>query len=525
MPARATTATLVIACGSIGVAVYWWFARRRRSAINPTSPASPPEDFKQSFESIILSTNITDNAPPLDKLHGQLKPLLEFLTPAQIDQLKSLSDEISYAVSEWYFYHTLRTNRSINWNPQTGVIDEALSPEERQLGSQLAKAIRQAFWDNHLNDLAKDPPDFSRIIERIDELNTRLTSYLRPNPNSPSIIDVEIVRQLLAQKKFTKSSFIQLIERTVQVMYDIESPAAHEDTIKWAKDTVSDLSLSVDLAPTAAEIVSVLRFLFEQLDLVDSEIANYKTSHFPYAKRVEQERQIFKHLVDEGVLPVPRLDDMLKAIPDTCTIEDTKVGITKLIHQHVLMVIRDRTQCIETLNLDTEKLDEFSKKRSSIIVLSSFLVGVHSQVSALFPSDRAKEFLSNRLSIDSLIRDVWESGSVDSCDLTDHLIASLLQFSLEVTTETVAALNRGISQCVRTSSKVRQLYERRVSDLLSSGELNETCMGTNPWFLNSAVTKLHELVTDLERFVTEHLTVYMPVYRELVGKRSLDELD
>ena len=523
-----TTAAVIIACGSIGLAAYWWLRRQRKEAKPPppSTQSDPPQDFKQTFESIILSTNITDNPPKLDSVTAQLERLVQYLTPAQIEQLKTLSDEISYAVSEWYFYHTLRTNRSINWNPETGLVDEALSPEERQLGSQLAKAIRQAFWDNHLADLEKSPPDYSRIIERIEELNTRLMSYLK---SAQSVLDLDIIKRVISEKKFSKQFFLQLVHTTVSVMYDIESPAGHEDTLRWFKELQAAWESSLGHPPSGREIIAVFRFLFEQLDLVDSEIANFKTSHFPYAKRVEHERDIFRYLVDQSVLPVPRLLGLLGTVEKASTIEQTIASISKTVRNHILDLIKDDVQCIESLNLDTEAISNFGLRRLRIVKLSSFLVGVSSQVNALFPSDQAREFLANKPAISALIRDVWEGDVLSKSDsvgeLTDHLVSSLIQSSFVVTTETFALLRRGISQCVHETSKVKQLYERRVSELLMKGEVNEISLGSSPWFLSLAAAKLQELVRELDAFVGDHLTVYLPVYRGLVGKRSLDEVD
>jgi len=526
MSSRSTAAVLV-ACGAIGLAAYWWSRRRRRLAEQPAAPAA--DDFKQTFESIILSTNMTDHPPQLNHITGQISQLIEYLSPAQIEQLKLLSDEISYAVSEWYFYHTLRTNKSINWNPETGLIDEALSPEERQLGSQLAKAIRRAFWDNHLSDLEKSPPDYSRVIERIDELNTRLVSYLK---STSPIIDTEIVQRMISEKRFSKEFFLHLIETTVLVMYDIESPAAHEDTQRWLKHVQTEWELHLGQAPTGHEIITILRFLFEQLDLVDAEIANFKTSHFPYTKRVEQEREIFRDLVDQSVLPVPRLFQLLGSLKKMSTIEETNLEVSKSVRTHVLSLLKpDPPLCLESLNLDIEAIGKLAHNRTKIVVLASFLVGVHSQVNALFPSNQAREFLSNKVAITALINQVWESSQSLSnkngleTDLSDHLIASLLQTSFVVSNDTVLLLRRGIGQCVNENSKVRQLYERRVSELLEKGEISEISLGSSPWFLSLATAKLQELGKDLNRFVGDHLTVYLPVYRGWVGKRSLDELD
>ena len=520
---------LVILAAATGLTI-WLFSRRYRKRkssvpftmeIQQVSPGSPIEE-KAVLLDLRLVNSVTEilkalalQRQPSPILIAELQSLMSKLSADELVAVKDASDTISFGVSEWVFYHTLRVNKHIDWNPKTGIIDQTMTLEEKALGEKLAATIRKAYWANHLADLHAGK--FDCLIDRLWELEERINGF-RPVHSRRSIFDVALTQQQIDKKTFDVAFLTSLVNSAIEALEELESPAAHELTVNWFQNTFFNVG-----DKTVSELtVQALAFLFAQLDLLDSELANYRSAQLNLSSRRTKEREIFVNLVDQKTLQTLGIRAMLGSI------ESTPLAIFDQLKKYFLTPPSATCPMCETLLADTEQLAEFSRVILSVEIFSAFCVGVHSQVRALFVG--VEQFLANEADMRAFLNECYSAiltEDAGSEELVDALVGELLgkvpSLRSVMTTAKIDKLKKGIGSCLAETAAVRVLYRRRVPELISGAlvpgppnKLATNSLGTSPWFLSVGVDKMNELVDKLTLFIAEHLNVYLPVYKEVL---------
>ena len=524
-----------------GVGLYWYLSSRKKKVqpkvdlrIETTEPPAETENISSPespvFREILnLLSRVTLDSSPEPETLTQLASMLSSLTESELSEIKLSSDYVSFMISEWIFYHTLRTSKSVTWNSNTGLIDQVLSPQERELGNRIASTMRRAYWDKHLEDLSRDPPNYMHVVDRLVELQSRINEFQK-NSKLHLQFDLELIRQLIANKEFDWNFFLSLVKRAVEAMHDLESPAAHEDTIKYFERIQS--SVEIDSKERFhAEIIECLGFLFSQLDLLESELAYFRSSQLAMESKRKKERAAFSTLLSEHLVSGHRLREILlsEISPESRSTNFGSltsaivVAFKKIIVQATM---RDpHVKVPESMNPDLPVLKSFRKRRESISLVASFLVGFHSQLSSIVGESSSIMFLRQDVEvINRLVHSLSENASQGGLPaMISQLETSLESFTGKpLSSKQRFDLGEAAEKCCGDSSQLRTLLDQRVFSLIQSGVTDSsssvisTALGSRPWFLSICAKDTSSLINDMIEFLAEHLHVYLPVYRDLV---------
>lgn len=531
MPSSSNLIASVVAAGLGGALLFYWLKRRESKSgivivdvkqessppVTKDEPLSPPSPvFSEILE--LLGAISHPSPEEIDRLQSMLSRLSE----SELIELKLHSDYVSFSLSEWMFYHTLRTNKEIHWNSNTGLVDEAVSPQQREIGARIASTMRAVYWDQHLSDLNKSPPEYQRVLDRLAELQTRINSYQRGR--AQPVWDLQLVDQVVKNKQFDRAFFISILRRAIEVLYDLESPAAHDDTVKHFQENVFKRSVE-SVSAFHHEIVESLAFLFAQLDLLDAELANYKSNQMSIETKRRQERQTFVALVEKNLVRTEKLKKlMIPVFESSSSIGKTNRGIVVALKNAVIGAVIGSVavdDLPEPLMLDRQQLLSLKQRVVSVADTAAFLVGLQSQLPIAF-GESASKLLANKQNIENLARAIIKLFLHNQpAEIIDEVLAAVVSYGGQVNDEQITSFKDGIEQCSAKSSQVRQLFGRRVPQLLEQGinapspDLPSNALGSHPWYLSFVVKELSEIVTEVLHLITGHLHVYHPVYREI----------
>jgi hypothetical protein len=392
------------------------------------------------------------------------------------------------------------------------MVDEALSPQEREVGSRIASTMRRAFWDKHLEDLSKG--NYRPVIDRLGELQVRINGFQRSK--AQPVWDLEIVEQIIDNKKFDHSFFASILRRAVDVLYELESPSAHEETVKFFT-LVYDRQVATVQAFNKT-IVECLEFLFTQLDVLEAELANFRSKRQSMDTKRRQEREVFASLVRDGVI---KSDKILKVVgTSTKSVGEQNRMIVASIKKIIVDFIAHRVEFIElpeSMLLDRQALEMLRLRLLDIGRLSAFFVGVHAQCPLVFGQDGVK-FVNDRGRVGRFVSEcVKRINGGNKDELLDEVIAHV---GKPVTDKQLGLLKSGLDQCCSQSSQVARLLERRVVTLMETGVISSSpllpsnALGSTPWFLSACVDELSCLIRSIVEFIANHLHVYLPLYRD-----------
>ena len=525
MSQKVVVAALVGVGGA--VALYYFLSRRKNRAppavfSKPSSPQEAPATLRK-IEALQGRLAVAAALDP--KIVSELAALLTTLSEEDLNEAKMNAEYVSFVVSEWIFYHTLRTKQSVTWNPTTGLIDEALSPRERELGQRIATTMRQAYWDRHLADLEKNPPNFTNVLQRLGELQTKINEYQKSKKTS--LFDLELVKQVVSEGHFDRPFFHALLRAVINALYDLESPASHEETFKHLTTTVLNVSVATK-SEFNREIVRSLEYLFSRLDVLEAEIANFKSTQVSLETRRKKERELFKNLVEQKLISIDRLRALLLSIPaiDQASYGSLNAGIVHVVKKLFITAITGESSdsLPESLVPDVEAISALKSRAEKIVLLASFVVGFAAQLPAVLghagvqfvqqPVDEMLKFLSE------LGKEMDAGKSVS--ELIDELLARVIAFTrVGITESQVSDIRKGIDQCCVQASQVRVLYAKRVATLIQNGvnEASSTvasnALGSQPWFLSVCAQQTSGLIADAVDLIAQHLHVYLPVYRDI----------
>jgi hypothetical protein len=488
--------------------------------LNDPTPAPPAENSR--VERIIdLQSKLGLASVPDAELVAELTGLLSEASESELEEIKANAEYASFMVSEWVFYHTLRSKKSVHWDSVTGMMGEGLSPQERDLGRRIADTMRKAYWDKHLEDLSKPVPEYKHILDRLSELQSRIRGFQKAK--DIEVFDLDLIKQTIATNSFDRPFFISIIARVIEVLNDLESPAAHEQTAAWFASELFEK----DGTNFHIEIVESLKFLFAQLDLLDAEMANYKATLIALESKRKKERELFHSLVTERVIEVPNLRTHLPPLP-----AETALSFASL-NQHILTnwkaiivkeLMSESHKLPESLFPDISHFSELRKRVFSSIRLATVFVAVHSQLQT-FPE--GKSFLAQPNSEITLfteaLADLVSESECSGSEIVSFVSDRISAFTNQPLAEKILAdLHKGLDQCCSETSQVRQLYVRRVAALLEKG-LNEAtatvasnALGSKPFYLSMCAKQISEIINECIEYLAEHLHVYLPIYRDIV---------
>jgi hypothetical protein len=456
----------------------------------------------------------------------ELSSLLGEVSAQEMDEVKANGEYASFLISDWFFCHTLRTRKEVHWDNITGLIDEGLSPQERELGRRVAETMRKAYWDKHLEDLDKPVPDFKHIIERLSELKARINGFFKSQ--EAEVFDVDLIKQTIDSKAFDRSFFVSLVKNVVNIMGELESPAAHEQTTKWVEQELVQKPTVLSKEDFHAEIIGTLKFLFGQLDLLDSEMANYRSSQMAIDKKRKKERDVFHKIIAERIIEIPNLRIVLKPIAwnPSITYAAVNKAIVLACKNCIVEFLEGKGSNLpESLHPDQAYILEIGKKIRSNIRLASVLVAIHSQLQTFgdgkkFASQSAEELTKFGEKISSLVLE--DDASTD--EIVDEVSALIIQFSGKPLEETIINnFRKGVEQCCAATSPVYQLYVKRSALLMEKGMdeatplLASNAFGSSPHYLSLCAKHLSNVIAELIQFLAEHLHVYLPIYRDIVS--------
>ena len=137
--------------------------------------------------------------------------------------------------------------------------------------------IKKGFWDNFSADVSAGK--FERVLVLIGEIRDRLLSLVPSRKDMQQEIiaslDTKLLKQILVNGAFDISSLTNIVEYIISKIKQLQSPGRDEETTKWVEDNIPALRNSTDQG-FVQKLPVVLEFLFEKLDQIELDLANYK---------------------------------------------------------------------------------------------------------------------------------------------------------------------------------------------------------------------------------------------------------
>jgi T-complex protein 11 len=246
--------------------------------------------------------------------------------------------------SAWAEAHDIRmyaSRQGASFDPLTNTVSSPSS--NPAVMRSVAATIRKAFWDKHRHDM--DPFE---LLKLLDELNTRILSFLPESRRAEFALDIDLYRQEADMACFDWDSLKDICQRLERSLHLLESPAAHALTKKF----VSERPLSS--ASFSTEVVAVLEFFHSQVDLLEAEIGNYLLSQVSNEDKKENERRKFQDLVTTGVIDPVAMREFSLSQKNNCTFQD-------FYSYFVDLIVNDKQSLVhEALGLDRKLIEKMS---------------------------------------------------------------------------------------------------------------------------------------------------------------------
>ncbi|XP_031501387.1 uncharacterized protein LOC116265014 isoform X2 [Nymphaea colorata] len=155
------------------------------------------------------------------------------------------------------------------------------SNEQQDLKAQIKSTMERAFWDGVVEELEKDPPDYSRVVQLVKELRDELDALVPQSWKQElhESIDIDLFAQILESGIQDIDYLSKLLDYAISIVIKLGAPARDDITKAAHEKLVEELSLIVASADNkckfsfANALVKGLRFVLEQIQILKQDIS------------------------------------------------------------------------------------------------------------------------------------------------------------------------------------------------------------------------------------------------------------
>ena len=501
--------------GAVLVAWMWSSSspkgRKRSSLIlpptlEPDSPvsASPPpsNESLSKFAELLQSVAL---AGPTEAQAMELAAALEEIAKTSgsegLKAAEMISAKFHDALGQWLFFRILRRQGGLAFSPVTG-LPASPSAGVQGISERIAGTIRRAYWDKHRADLNNgDRPDYTQVMLRIEELRTRIASYMPVSKRADfaSQLDLHLVKQLVENGAFDVDSFCQIAETIDRMLLRVESPASHEVTHEFVKKISRETADNVREAGIAGlkkfndTIIDALSFFFSQCDVLEAELENFKISQISATERRKAELRSFAAAVDVGLVRIEKIEKFVKSMP-----LDAGHNFAGFLFFEFFKNFQSQIEAgnfPETLNLDSSEISQL--QNSWVCLLRLFTVTA--SLPALMPAAARPSTVEK---IWPLLLSDASPGQVAAAVCVDRGKRNLADAAIAA----AIALDGAVADLMR-KRLIKAMEEAAAQQL--QGHPGRVSLGTLQ-FAEDRATELHKKLIE---FCADHLSVYGEYYK------------
>ncbi|KAF3788242.1 T-complex protein [Nymphaea thermarum] len=145
-----------------------------------------------------------------------------------------------------------------------------------EIQAQIKSTMERAFWDGVVEELEKDPPDYSRVVQLVKELRDELDALVPQSWKQElhESIDIDLFAQILESGIQDIDYLSKLLDYAISIVIKLGAPARDDITKAAHEKLVEELSLIVASADKkcrfsfANALVKGLRFVLEQIQVI-----------------------------------------------------------------------------------------------------------------------------------------------------------------------------------------------------------------------------------------------------------------
>uniref|UniRef100_A0A0C9QVH9 TSA: Wollemia nobilis Ref_Wollemi_Transcript_5788_2301 transcribed RNA sequence n=1 Tax=Wollemia nobilis TaxID=56998 RepID=A0A0C9QVH9_9CONI len=164
--------------------------------------------------------------------------------------------------------------------PDTLLARNTSSGKLAEIQAQIKTTMEKAFWDGVVEGLARNPPDYTRVVGLVKEVRDELDALVPQSWKQElhESIDVELFSQILESGVQDVEYLAKLLDYALGLVLRLGAPArdsdtkaAHEKLVEELSGIVSGMGEKSNLS-FAHALVKGLRFILEQIQVLKQDI-------------------------------------------------------------------------------------------------------------------------------------------------------------------------------------------------------------------------------------------------------------
>uniref|UniRef100_A0A1Y1KKC3 T-complex protein 11-like protein 1 n=1 Tax=Photinus pyralis TaxID=7054 RepID=A0A1Y1KKC3_PHOPY len=402
---------------------------------------------------------------------------------------------------------------------------ERAEPPPNTVEKVVRDTMHRAFWDILKEELAEDPPNYTRAFTLLENIKDGLygvlllPQHIKIKQQIQEILDSDLIKQQAENGALDFNHYAQYV---ISIMEKLCAPI-RDEKIKQLKETV--------------DVIQIFKGILETLDLMALDMANFT---------IEMVRpDIIAHSVE---LERKKFADYLAVQPDG--LQHTRTWLLKHLANHdgnpndrdPTAFVRNLTKqvfaeaCIELLEwnglnpypetflLDEGRLSVLELSLNRVILIGTILLVSCSNVSSDLQSlasfkDNIKQHASILLQSVSSEKELPEALSNIAVQVvTDIKQAQEAHGLLELSDESEKLLKDQLLAIANSDHRIRQLVRQRVKDFLLQIILSSTAaLQKVPSGLASLQKELTNIAGQFLRIVSHNSTVFCIYYTDIVA--------
>ncbi|GLJ29643.1 hypothetical protein SUGI_0584480 [Cryptomeria japonica] len=165
--------------------------------------------------------------------------------------------------------------------PETLVSRNTTSGKLTEIQAQIKSTMEKAFWDGVVEGLARNPPDYTRVVGLVKEVRDELDALVPQSWKQElhESIDVELFSQVMESGVQDVEYLAKLLDYALSLVLSLGAPArdsdtkaAHEKLLQELSGIVAGMDQKSNLS-FASALVKGLRFILEQIQVLKQDIS------------------------------------------------------------------------------------------------------------------------------------------------------------------------------------------------------------------------------------------------------------
>ncbi|ESO89190.1 hypothetical protein LOTGIDRAFT_106210, partial [Lottia gigantea] len=407
------------------------------------------------------------------------------------------------------------------------VVDNNFEIEKPQLEkNSLEKVVtdiaHKAFWDLLEEKLNEEPPDYKNALVLIQEIKETLSMILPPQcerlkKQMDEVLDLELIKQKMEHEVFDMFYYSDYV---LGIMARLCAPVRDDDIAKLK---------------TVKEIIPLFKGIFEVLDLMKMDMANYTIAQIrPYLQQqsAEYERKKFKEFLDkqkDGLqytkVWLKESHDKLKKLEDELNTE-TSTPITMATPQAILneaymelLQWSNRYPFPETLLMDQGRFHDLQETINKCTIIASILLVTYNTVGAPIAGikDLKQTLKSQILTLLEANKDKDARENISE-QVKSEVNKCLMSHAFPQLGQKEGLLMGQVKDVFNTENSIYALMSKRLLDFIREAIKTKHVSSLKvPAGFTAVETELSGVLGQFLRLISHNRSVFGVYYAEIIG--------